>query len=1200
MLKRVLNRLLATFTATLTLTGSLPAFAVSTSDTTARSVDTTSRQPVETQLPNGLKILLLEDHSYPAVACFTWYHVGARDEQPGLTGLSHVVEHLLFKDVGTYKNGALETTLTRLGAQYNGFTGDDFTLFYELIHPSKLDVALKAEGMRMRSATFKLADLKEETAHVLKELDQESHEPSERLAKEVRAIAFQQHPYRNPISGWRSDIEALSLQDVMAFYDRYYYPDNATLVLVGDFKQSDATNLIAKYFGSLPKAPVQKPSARIVEHQQNAERRVLIKEPNKKENALVAYHAVEFSAPDAPAMVVLEKLLNAHYNGRLRKELIEPKLCAGARAEYDLKKDPGLFNVYLTPTSGSSASQAVDHWDNVASRLKNQLVSDSELNRAKNLAEYALNNDKDGPYKMGFHLGLCDTLQTWQSAFAWNQKIRSVSAGDVQRLARRYFIADNRVVGMITSSSAQTRSDVVTAEQKTGADKTPKDKKDSGDKSAEKSDKDKKKGSEDKQDNSAKGKADKDKTAKEKQDKAKSESGKTDKSKDHGKGEKSKSDKTKADKGKSEKGHSSKNAKGKTEKDKDSKNGSKKSSKSEKKSKAKKKADSDLPTKNNKVVPVAMMFARQKVYAYKALSGQPTGMIPFLNADGNQPVQKSEEPRITPSPGVWRTALGFRRPAVDSVTQPDSSTSSSPRMSFRFRRKKIAETTTPGTTDQSTVDAQSANSGQLNSTIPGGTGSDTTSGDANAVSSNNGTANSGSLNGSLTHNSSTTNGGCGVPTLPVTERTLPNGIKVIVYESHLSPIVQINGFVKAGEVFESTGKKGISTVLANCWNNGGAKLNKAQLLGQQEDMGLPGDAMLNFRANESAITFRTRCMSRDVQRQLSTLGSMLKDSALSEEAIEKAKSDSIGHFRHAETTIPSRVENTLLRNVLSPGSSFYPSDAAELEKSVSALEAADVVEYMLQHVAPEATAIVIAGDITPELGFRLVEQSFGSWNHSSAFKNPAVAEPKPNPHRILKAYLPVHDKKLNAVALGRLLPLKLSDQKYAYLMMADCAFLNHPFNSRIHARLTQEPILAKAMVTDEPDLKTMQLGGNTLWSISLPVEPVGLQRAAAVLQTETKNFALSGLSSRELAEVKLYLLNGIPVRDISDSQHAAITCSRAVQSGDKADAISKKLDDVATATLEQTNRFILDELRPQQSTLVLAGGRETTRDVHAK
>ncbi|HEY9715763.1 MAG TPA: pitrilysin family protein, partial [Chroococcales cyanobacterium] len=411
--RRVANRLLGLLTA-IACTANVPVW----SSTAAPSAIKTGT-PQESHLANGLRLITIEDHSFPVVACFVWYHVGARNEQPGLSGMSHVVEHMLFQNIGSFKNSSASATLAAYGAKFNGYTSEDFTTFYELVHPSKLDLALSIEAARMRMATFEESALREEVSRVQSELSEENRDQFSRLSKEVRATSFREHPNKNPLSGWSQDLSNITIGKVREFYNRYYNPSNATIVLVGDLQAAAAQESVNKYFGNFSSGNKNNAEASITEPQQMAERRVIMHERGKPEIAMISYHAPAYNSPDAPAMVVLEKVLSAHFNGRIKKDLLDTKTCKSASSEFELKKDPGLFNVYLTPADGHTADQCIESWDEISNKLRNQLVTDAELIRARNLAEYAVANDKDGPYRFGFYLGLCDSMDSFKSADEW-------------------------------------------------------------------------------------------------------------------------------------------------------------------------------------------------------------------------------------------------------------------------------------------------------------------------------------------------------------------------------------------------------------------------------------------------------------------------------------------------------------------------------------------------------------------------------------------------------------------------------------------------------------------------------------------------------------------------------------------------------------------------------------------------------------
>lgn len=431
--------------------------------------------PKEYSLPNGLRIILVEEHSLPVVSCLIWYKVGARNERPGSTGLSHMVEHLAFDEVGTFRKGELGATIVRNGGQFNGFTSDDFTAFFETLHPAKLELALKIEAMRMRSARFTKAAVQAEVANLKKEFEEEQNDPASMLASEVRCVSFLHHPYGSPTRGWQPDVEGLTAEDAKGFYDRFYVPNNATLVLVGDFNSANALAIVKKYFAAIPRSATPIPTIRAKEPEQRSERRVIMRYPGKTELLQVSYHAPSIHEQDSAAMAVLEKLLNASIAGRLKARLMEPKICTGANCQFELKHDPGLLTITATPASGQSLQKALDSVDAMISQLRSQNISDGELRRAKNQAEYACFSERDGPYRTGFHIGYFDSISSWKNAYSWPERLRTVSSADIMRVARTYLLPENRVVGFLTSSaqSKPAPQQPSTPPSKQAAPKTP-------------------------------------------------------------------------------------------------------------------------------------------------------------------------------------------------------------------------------------------------------------------------------------------------------------------------------------------------------------------------------------------------------------------------------------------------------------------------------------------------------------------------------------------------------------------------------------------------------------------------------------------------------------------------------------------------------------------------------------------------------
>ena len=416
---------------------------------------------------------------------------------------------------------------------------------------------------------------------------------------------------------------------------------------------------------------------------------------------------------------------------------------------------------------------------------------------------------------------------------------------------------------------------------------------------------------------------------------------------------------------------------------------------------------------------------------------------------------------------------------------------------------------------------------------------------------------------------------------------------LITYESHLSPVVQIAGSIKAGAAFEPVHKKGVSTVVTACLNNGSSKMDKAALTNMQEDIGLPPDAMLNFHSNPEDISFKTRCLSRDLQKQLTCLSNILKDPALSDEVVERARSQAIGHTKYIDEMLSAKVEHAFVRSVLAATSPYYPTDMTEAIKSIAELEPADIKQFWSENAAPESCTITIAGDIEPDLAARLVEQAFAGWNHSTSFKNKVMPDAQLNPRRILKVMIPCSRQTYKLRVHGE----TVADKNWrSSVQQSFCsptaALMKHPvFLSRLIQRLSQEPLIAQSFETDDLESKLSSIGSSTSWSFALPVEPPIVSRATALIQSELKNFGRTALQPVEFAEAKQYLLNALPVRDMSDTRRVASGCIQISTAGGQADLFGRQLESIATTDLESVNKFIRDEFRPDQSSLVVAAAK---------
>src|SRR5512136_3498 len=300
---------------------------------------------------NGLRVLLLPDPGVPVVAACIVYHVGSRNEAVGHTGSTHLLEHLMFKGSRRFnpaEGRQIARVLERVGAHFNATTWFDRTNYYEILPPEHLELALELEADRMRSSLLRAEDLATEMTVVRNEFERGENEPFDVLLKESFAVAFREHPYHHPTIGWRSDIENTSLDKLRAFYDTFYYPDNASVVLVGSFDRTEALELTARHFGPLPRAPQGVPPVVTREPRQEGERRFMVRRAGEVGWVVVSWRAPEAAHADTHSLAVLADALGGGVTSRLYQRLVETGMCLDVQAMAWQLRDPGLFQVFAT------------------------------------------------------------------------------------------------------------------------------------------------------------------------------------------------------------------------------------------------------------------------------------------------------------------------------------------------------------------------------------------------------------------------------------------------------------------------------------------------------------------------------------------------------------------------------------------------------------------------------------------------------------------------------------------------------------------------------------------------------------------------------------------------------------------------------------------------------------------------------------
>ncbi|HEY8515892.1 MAG TPA: pitrilysin family protein [Candidatus Binatia bacterium] len=424
---------------------------VAASPTKAGAAQTYAEQVVERTLDNGLKILMLPDHKAPVAVVQVWYRVGARNELPGLTGLSHMLEHMMFK--GTLKHGPEEYSriISRNGGNENAFTSDDATTYFATLASDRIAVEVELEADRMRNLVLS-EELFEPERNVVAEERRlrVDNNPIAFMFESLNAATFLEHPYRQPVIGWATDIEGWTLADLKRHYDTYYQPNNAFLVAVGDFDPQAFGDLVAKEFGVYPRA-ADPPPVRAKEQKPRGERRVYVERPARLPFVAIQYVVPNLHHPDAPALEMLESVLSNGKSSRLYQRLVrEKRVALDAGASYSRTAvDDKTFTLSAQPQPGVSADDLEKALLAEIEALQNEPPSADELARAKAQVEAAFVFAQDSMFYRALLLGTYELAGGWRQIDEFLPQIAKVTPEDVQRVAREYLTPINRTVGVL-------------------------------------------------------------------------------------------------------------------------------------------------------------------------------------------------------------------------------------------------------------------------------------------------------------------------------------------------------------------------------------------------------------------------------------------------------------------------------------------------------------------------------------------------------------------------------------------------------------------------------------------------------------------------------------------------------------------------------------------------------------------------------
>ena len=454
MMKRVFAALL------LSTTGSLAAVAADKPPVAVpgfkyvKTVGTISEYTLES---NGLTVLLMPERSAPVVTFMVTYRVGSRNEVTGTTGATHLLEHLMFKGSAAYndaKGNSVKQYLETVGGNYNASTWYDRTNYFAVIPREDLEGYVAIEADRMRNLWLREEDRRPEMTVVRNEFEIGENDPQESLDKEIWAAAFQAHPYHHSTIGWRSDIENVPIAKLRQFYDTFYWPDNSTVSVIGDFDAANALGLVRKYYGKYTRAPQPIPPMYTTEPEQSGPRRVTLSRAGEIGVVGISFKTPEARSADYPALNVLGLILGNGKTSRFYRALTDKNLVLGVSADAGFFHDPSLLQVYAFVAPGVTHDQVEKTLLEEIDRVKKEGVTDAEVATA--LAKYNASTayGRDGAFAIASNLNEAIAAGDWTLYYTVDDTTQKVTAADVKRVADKYLDLNKSTTGWFVPTAA--------------------------------------------------------------------------------------------------------------------------------------------------------------------------------------------------------------------------------------------------------------------------------------------------------------------------------------------------------------------------------------------------------------------------------------------------------------------------------------------------------------------------------------------------------------------------------------------------------------------------------------------------------------------------------------------------------------------------------------------------------------------------
>jgi zinc protease len=415
----------------------------------------------EEVLENGLRVLVQEVHTAPLASVWCWYRVGSKDEAPGLTGVSHWVEHMNFKGTKNIPRDKVKGIIEQFGGYWNGYTWIDQTTYTETATRDALERMLFIESERMANCLYDAEDCESERTVIIAELQGGENDPDTLLDQELTATALKAHPYRHPTIGWLPDLQTMTRDDLYAYYRRFYVPNNATLVVVGDVDTKDAMRKVAQHFGSIePGEVVRRPAFQ--EPQQLGERRVVISRETTAAYLKLGYHAPGIQDADFFPMLVLDAILTGakgvnlwasfrtpppQRSARLYKRLVNTGLASSVSGGLVPTQQPFLYTVSITATEGTALQAVEEATVQEIDRVRAAGATPHEVERAKTQLRTRLVFENDSITNIAHQLGYFETIASWRVVESLRERIDAVTVDAVARAAAARLTTSNRTIG---------------------------------------------------------------------------------------------------------------------------------------------------------------------------------------------------------------------------------------------------------------------------------------------------------------------------------------------------------------------------------------------------------------------------------------------------------------------------------------------------------------------------------------------------------------------------------------------------------------------------------------------------------------------------------------------------------------------------------------------------------------------------------